>query len=320
MAREAAMARGQRSVLREGVVAGVIGAAVVAAWFLVFDIARGRPFLTPALLGAAVFYGVTTPDVVSIALGPIVGYTLLHVFAFVAFGVVAAAVIAVSEREPALFIAFVILFASFEMFFFALVAALGQSMLGAIVWWAILLGNLLASVAMLGYFFRVHRALLESLVGAWGSVLREGVVAGVLGAVVVAVWFLAIDWIHGEPLHTPVMLGTELLRQSSPTAAVVLYTLVHLVAFIAFGLVAAVLIAGAEREPMLVFLVVILFTAFEVGFFGAIVIVARWVLNELAGWTIFFGNLFAAIAMLGYFFKGHRTLAHRLSSAWADED
>src|SRR5262249_36293090 len=104
MAPEAAMARGQRSGLREGVVGGVIGAAVVAAWFLVFDIARGRPFLTPALLGAAVFYGVRTPDGVPIALGAIVGYTILHVFAFVAFGVVAATIIAVSEREPALFI------------------------------------------------------------------------------------------------------------------------------------------------------------------------------------------------------------------------
>ena len=300
--------------------AGVIGAGVVAAWFLVFDIARGRPFLTPALLGAAVFHGVRTPDGVPIAFGAIVGYTILHVFAFVAFGVVAASVIAVSEREPALFIAFVILFASFEMFFFAVVAALGQSMLGAIVWWAILLGNLLASVAMLGYFFRMHRALPASLVGSWGAVLREGVVAGVLGAATVAVWFLAIDWIHGEPLRTPILLGTDLLRQPSPMAALFLYTFVHLMAFIVFGMVAAILIAGAEREPMLVFLVVILFTAFEVGFFGAIVIAARWVLNELAGWTIFFGNLFAAIAMLGYFFKGHRTLAQRLSTAWADED
>jgi hypothetical protein len=314
------MARAEQSVLREGVTAGVIGAAVVAGWFLIFDLARGRPFLTPGLLGAAVFYGARTPEGVPIALGPIVGYTILHVLAFIAFGVVAASVIAVSEREPALFIAFVILFAAFEMFFFAVVAALGQSLLGAIVWWAILVGNLLASVAMLGYFFRMHRALPRSLFGSWGMVLSEGIVAGMLGAAAVAVWFLAIDWIHGEPLRTPILLGTELLRQSSPAAAVLLYTLVHLVAFVVFGVVAAFLIAGAEREPMLVFLVVILFTAFEVGFFGAIVIVARWLLNELAGWTIFVGNLLAAGAMLAYFFKGHRTLAHRLSTAWVEDD
>jgi hypothetical protein len=320
MTPDTAMAREEQSVLREGVVAGVIGAAVVAGWFLVFDLARGRPFLTPGLLGAAVFYGARTPEGVPIALGPIVGYTLLHVLAFIAFGVMAASVIAVSEREPALFIAFVILFAAFEMFFFAAVAALGQSMLGAIVWWAILVGNLLASVAMLGYFFRMHRALPAALFGSWGKVLYEGFLAGVLGAVVVAVWFLVIDWVHGEPLRTPILLGTDLLKQSSPGAAVFLYTLVHLVAFVVFGIVAAFLIAGAEREPMFVFLVVILFTAFEVGFFGAILIVARWVVNELAGWTIFVANLLAAVAMLAYFFRGHRTLAHRLSTAWLEDE
>jgi hypothetical protein len=137
---------------------------------------------------------------------------------------------------------------------------------------------------------------------------------------VVAVWFLAVDWIHGEPLRTPIVLGTNLLRQSSPSTAVFLYTLVHVLAFVVFGLVAALLLAGAEREPMLVFLVVIVFTAFEVAFFGAIVVVARWVLDELAGWTIFAGNLLAAAAMLAYFFKGHRTLAQRLTTAWADDD
>ena len=55
------MASAERSILREGIVAGLIGAAVVAVWFLVFDIIRGQPFLTPGLLGAAVFQGVTDP-------------------------------------------------------------------------------------------------------------------------------------------------------------------------------------------------------------------------------------------------------------------
>ena len=41
--------------LREGVIAGLIGAAVVAVWFLIYDAASGRPFRTPALLGAATF-------------------------------------------------------------------------------------------------------------------------------------------------------------------------------------------------------------------------------------------------------------------------
>src|SRR5439155_461856 len=242
-----AAAPAQRSVLREGIVAGLIGAAVVAVWFLFFDIARGQPFLTPGLLGAAVFQGVTNPTGLEITVANVVGYTLIHGLAFIAFGVVAASLMAISERELTLFVAFVILFAAFEVFFFGVVGALGRSMLGALVWWAILIGNLLASLAMLWYLFRAHRALPHTLVGSWGGVLREGVVAGLIGAVVVALWFFAIDAVQGEPFRTPKLLGTALLRQSAPTAAVLSYTVVHGLAFIVVGVIGSVLIAGAEH-------------------------------------------------------------------------
>lgn len=310
----------QRSILKEGIVAGVIGAAVVAVWFLLFDIWRGRPFLTPTLLGAAAFQGVTDPMGLQPTAGLVIGYTIIHGLAFIAFGVVAASLMAVSEREPALFLAFVILFASFEVFVFGVVGALSKSILGALVWWAILVGNLLASLAMLWYFFRVHRAVSQTLIGSWGSVLREGIVAGLIGAAVVALWFLAIDWVQGEPLRTPKLLGAAILRQPDPGAAIISYTVVHGVAFALFGIVGALLIAAAERQPLFVFALVIFFTAFEVFFIAWILIAAKWVLDEIAGWTIFVSNLLATAAMLGYFFKGHRTLAQRLTAAWADED
>src|SRR3972149_2883913 len=158
----------QRSGMRGGIVPGLLGAAVVAIWFLIFDLGRGKPLLTPGLLGAAVFQGVTNPIGLEITPGNVLGYTLLHGLAFVAF---------------------VILFACFEVFFFAALGALGHSMLGALVWWEILVGNLLASIAMLWYLFPFHRALPATLVGSWGGVLREGVVAGLLGAAAVAPWF-----------------------------------------------------------------------------------------------------------------------------------
>ena len=314
------MTPADRSVLREGIVAGLIGAAVVAIWFFVFDFARGRPFLTPTLLGSYVFFGVNTPVGLDPAVGPILGYTVLHGLAFVAFGVVAATMMAMSEREPALFVAFIILFAAFEVFFFGVLSVLGRAMQAALVWWSVLIGNLLASLAMLWFFFRAHRALPRTLIGSWGRVLREGVVAGVLGAAVVAVWFFAIDAIQGEALRTPRLLGTALLRVDDPTAGMLAYTVLHGVAFIGFGIVGAFLIEGAERQPLLVFALVILFTAFEIFFFGAVVILASWILDELAGWTIFVGNIVAAAAMLAYYVSGHRTLARRLTQAWAEED
>jgi len=310
----------ERSVVREGIVAGLIGAAVVAVWFFVFDLLRGRPFLTPTLLGSLVFFGVSTSTGLEPAPATILGYTVLHGLAFIAFGVVAATMMAMSEREPTLFVGFVILFACFEVFFFGVLSVLGRAVEAALVWWAVLVGNLLASIAMLWYFFRAHRALPRTLIGSWGGVLREGVVAGVIGGAVVALWFFAIDAIHGEPLRTPRLLGTALLRAPDPTVGLIAYTAFHGLAFVVFGIVGALLIAGAERQPLLVFALVIVFTAFEIFFFGAVVIVASWVLDELAGWTIFVGNILAAGAMLAYYFSGHRTLARRLTQAWAEEE
>jgi hypothetical protein len=310
----------QRSVLREGVVAGVIGAVIVAAWFLVVDAVRGQPLQTPQFLGEALFFGVRTPVGLHPSLPIVLGYTVVHGLAFIAFGIIAAAVLAASEAEPTLVIAVVILFAAFETFFLGVVGVLGRAAQDLLPWWEILVANFLAAVAMLWYFVLRHRRLPALLVGSWAGVLREGVGAGLVGAGVVAVWFLAIDAVQGEPLRTPRMLGGAFLRIWPALPAVVGYSLVHGLAFIVFGIVAAALVAAAEREPMFAFAVVILFTAFEVFFFAAIVIGARWVLDELSAWTIFVGNLLAAAAMLAYFFKAHRALAGRVAGAWSEDE
>jgi hypothetical protein len=99
-----------------------------------------------------------------------------------------------------------------------------------------------------------------------------------------------------------------------------MYTLLHGVAFVAIGLVAAALVAAADRQPIFTLALIIFFTSFEVFFFGAVVILAKWVLDEIAGWTIFVGNLLSAAAMLGYFIRGHPGLTRGLASTWAEED
>jgi hypothetical protein len=48
---------GRRRIVREAVVAGLLGAAAVAIWFLLLDLLRGQPFFTPAALGSALFDG-----------------------------------------------------------------------------------------------------------------------------------------------------------------------------------------------------------------------------------------------------------------------
>ena len=43
------------------------------------------------------------------------------------------------------------------------------------------------------------------------SIVREGLIAGILGATAVAVWFFVVDLISGRPLFTPRVLGEGLL-------------------------------------------------------------------------------------------------------------
>ncbi len=314
-------------VIREGIAAGLIGAAAVAAWFFVFDSAKGQPFETPALLGAAVFQGLRTIHEVQVTGGLILGYTILHGLAFVAFGIFCAVLIAAADREPALVWAFVALFACFEVFFLALSAIFAQSVMSELHWWAILAGNLLASAGMLGYFFLGHRALGGALLGAWGGVVREGIAAGLIGAALVAVWFLAYDLFRGYPLRTPALLGAAVFRGITDPAAVerdpglVLgYTVLHGLAFIVFGIVAALLVAAAERQPILIVGLFMLFAAFEVLFFGLLTVLSQSLLGALVWWNIFVGNLLAAAGMLGYFFRGHRALTRRLRETWPVED
>ena len=42
---------------QEGIIAGTLGAATIALWFLVLDILAGRPLYTPNVLGTALFTG-----------------------------------------------------------------------------------------------------------------------------------------------------------------------------------------------------------------------------------------------------------------------
>jgi hypothetical protein len=101
-------------ILREGFIAGLIGAAAVALWFLIVDAIAGRPFFTPAMLGSAVFFGEQDPAKVVIAFSRIVPYTMLHVCAFIIVGTVAAALAAEVEVAPPTLYLIVVTFAVFE--------------------------------------------------------------------------------------------------------------------------------------------------------------------------------------------------------------
>jgi len=148
--------------------------------------------------------------------------------------------------------------------------------------------------------------------------IAEGVIGGTLGAVAVAVWFLLIDLSMGQPFRTPALLGAtvfEGLRDPAAlhttTRVVLEYTLLHWAAFVAFGLVTAGLLAAADRDPRLLFVVFMLFCCFEVFALGLISVLAEWLFEVLAWWTLVLANLLAGLSMLGFFFRRHRSTWHQ---------
>jgi hypothetical protein len=313
-------------VLREGVVAGLIGAAAVAVLILVFDIAGGAPLQSPAILGSLIFKGVRDPTLVTVSAGTVVGYTIVHGLGFVVVGLIAAALVAAAERERAMVLALLIFFAAFEVFFLALVAFWALPVLGVLAWWEILAGNLVASAAMLYYFHRRHPELARSLIGGWVDVVREGIVAGLFGGAVVAVWFLLYDAVRLRPLHTPALLGAAILQGlRDPTLliprldVVVGYSVFHFAVFGLFGIVVATCLYAAEREPRILLGLFILFLCFQVFFFGFLQALDVHLAGALPWWNVAIGNLLASVAMVTYFFLSHRSLGARLLERWTED-
>src|SRR5260370_17917960 len=100
-------------IVIDGAVAGIIGAIVVALWFLIFDTIRGHPFETPALLAATLLHGVHTGEVHR-ALGLLtLEYSLIHFAAFIAFGIPGGLLLETSEPASSLLFSLPIFFAAF---------------------------------------------------------------------------------------------------------------------------------------------------------------------------------------------------------------
>ena len=321
------MQHSRRWIIIDGAVAGIVGAAAVAAWFLIFDFARGRPLETPALLAATILHGLRNPHLQRSMIQLTAEYSVLHFFAFIIVGVAGALLLEAAEAEPPLLVSVLIFFGAFEVFFIAVVMFLGPAAMAALTWWGIVVGNLFATAAMLTYFFWRHPALAKNLFGAWLRVAREGVMAGLLGAIVVAIWFLGYDFASGQVLRTPAMLGAMIFRQAPLAAAatvtaplVIGYTVLHSFAFVAFGVAIAILLAASEWEPLLALGVFLLFAVFEVFFVGFVTLLDQSVVQALGWWKIVGGNILALLAMTAYFLRGHRGLRLKLVERWATLD
>jgi hypothetical protein len=319
------MQQSKARVIVDGVLAGLAGGLIIAIWFFIFDAVRGAPLHTPALLASALLPGSHAPIAMT---GPawtlVAEYTAVHFVVFAILGAIGALLIDESEQHPELFGTLLIFTIGFEVFFIAVLMLAGPAAAAAMPWWKVIIGNLMATATMITVFFLRQPALGQNVMGPWMGVVREGVVAGVIGGVIVALWFLGYDTAIGHPFRTPALLGAIVFNgmQQPVDFAITLglvlgYTALHFFAFIMFGIASSILMAASEYEPVLAFGELILFVWFELCFAAFVTFLDAQALELIGWWQIAAGNITALAAIIAYYEYRHPRITHRIIERWA---
>ncbi len=150
------------AVYAEGILAGFVGAATIALWFLALDGVKGHPFYTPTVLGTALFRGGTgleSPGTLPADFEMVLSFTWVHVLVFLILGVGAARMLGMAERNPSFGFGIVLFFVVFEFGFLLVCMLFAEPVLRALTWPEVLVGNLLAAAAMTAVFWRRHPRL-----------------------------------------------------------------------------------------------------------------------------------------------------------------
>lgn len=142
---------------------GLIGAAVVALWFLVKDTVSGQPLRTPSVLGQILLLGERAPDVSHPSFIGIILYTAVHFAAFLAFGFALAYMVRWAVTDHIVRYALLQVFLAFELFFVFVVLTLGEQTRSLFPVWSVLVANTLAAVGMGIYLWRHHPDLQQEL-------------------------------------------------------------------------------------------------------------------------------------------------------------
>ena len=143
-----------------------------------------------------------------------------------------------------------------------------------------------------------------------GLICLDGIIAGLIGAAIIAIWFLFMDTVTRLPLYTPTVLGEGLLLKEQSLASnsgelvslklTLMYSGVHGLVFMVLGVIAAYLLLLSKRKLHLGIVLIAFFAVLEVGFVGSAFVVAKPVLDELAWPIVLTGNFLAAAGMASY--------------------
>jgi hypothetical protein len=138
---------------------------------------------------------------------------------------------------------------------------------------------------------------------------KQGAVAGLFGAMLLAAWFLYVDVVQGHPLFTPTLLANALFWRGAAPAAeslqgsmlkTVLFTALHALVFVLIGLGGAEVLLRFARVRSRALLALLLFGMLCVVFFAFALNVAAMGPQGVAVRDALIGNAIAAFGMAAY--------------------
>lgn len=156
--------------VREGVIAGALGATGVALWFLLVDLVAAELFFTPTRLGMAFGTVFNVAVMADNATAAFVGYTILHYTAFALVGIAAAAVVHLSRGQPSILAGAFLAFVISEALIYGFIALLhGTGLLEHLTWVLIAVGNLVGAVLIAWKLARDHPSVRRRFDSALGE-------------------------------------------------------------------------------------------------------------------------------------------------------
>ena len=124
--------------------------------------------------------------------------------------------------------------------------------------------------------------------------MREGAALGALVATTTWLWVAGVDAVAGDPFRTFTLLG-----------GIVIFTMIHYLLNVVYGIVIVAVIHGTEREPTLMMAVVFGVLMIEFAFALVAVVLSNLGLGELAWLRIFAGSVIGAVTAIAYLARSH---------------
>jgi len=311
------MKRPSNELIAHGIVGGILAGLVVALWFLIRDGMAGYPFRTPASLA----YALNLAPIIEPTLRAVVAYSVIHLGVYALLGVGAAWVMSVLHTTPRLLLGLFFGIVAQEVVFYTGLFLGGMPPSEVIPWPHVIAANLLAGLVLMAYLHRAERvpAPLGLMALKAYPQLTRGLITGLLGAAVVAVFFFFVDLVTGHPFATPSALGFALLFGPSSHAAynisldmVAAYTVVHGMAFVVAGVVFVTIAEQIERSPSLLLLAGMTVIVLEGVVVAALALGAQWALGAWGVWLTLVANFLAVASMGWYVWATHPMLRAKL--------